>query len=231
MKPRHVLSRWLRKRGYDFIKLDPVAEALEAEYRRVHEFNFIQIGANDGIKFDGLFAFVTSRRCNGVVVEPLTFYYQKLERTYAGFDSIRPLNVAIHKSNREQLIHYPDPERFAELPEWSQGIGSFDFSHHQSLDIPSEAMTSELVRCINFSELLKESGFEQLSLLQIDAEGYDAEIIRLIDFHVIKPTIVKYESKSFDSEASREITTLLQSQGYRLIRQGSDTVAILDGCG
>ncbi len=39
-------------------------------------FSFIQIGANDGVSFDSLYDMVLQRKSKGVVVEPLSDYFQ-----------------------------------------------------------------------------------------------------------------------------------------------------------
>ncbi len=65
----------------------------------------------------------------------------------------------------------------------------------------------------------------QLDLLQIDVEGMDGELLKLYPFDLIRPGIIRYESKHLATQESLEVENLLRKQGYELFREGPDTVA------
>jgi hypothetical protein len=63
--------------------------------------------------------------------------------------------------------------------------------------------------------------------LNIDTEGYDFEIIKLIDFSEIKPSMILYEHIHLNAMDSTQCMNLLKDKGYSLIIQGKDTFAFL----
>jgi hypothetical protein len=84
---------------------------------------------------------------------------------------------------------------------------------------------TEQVRCLTFDTLFQEIGIEQVDLLQIDAEGFDAEILRLFNLPARKPAIVRFEHKHLSIEDHEKSIGLLANQGYRIAATGSDTLA------
>jgi hypothetical protein len=64
-----------------------------------------------------------------------------------------------------------------------------------------------------------------VDLLQIDAEGYDAEIIRLFDVPTRRPAIVRYEHKHLPQDIQEQTVAALIEQGYLLYLSAEDTLA------
>ena len=151
--------------------------------------SFVQIGANDGKRFDALYRFIAMNhtRVGGIVVEPVKDYFQELKFNYRRFPNIIPVNVVIHHDERRMTMYRVDPAKQHKLPDWTKGIASFNPHHHEFSNIPADVMIQEEVQCIPFDELLNQHQIERIDLLQIDTEGYDAEIITHIDFERVKP--------------------------------------------
>lgn len=84
---------------------------------------------------------------------------------------------------------------------------------------------AEQVRCTTFETLFNESGIKEVDLLQIDAEGFDAEILRLFNVPARKPAIVHFEHKHLSIGDHRGAIGMLVGQGYRLSVSESDTLA------
>ena len=201
---------------------------LEKEHQESPEFCFLQVGANDGVKFDELHGFVTTHRCRGVVVEPLKFYFSSLEKNYADHPDITPLNCAVHASESRAKIYHVDPAKIESMPEWAPGIGSLDPEHHHKSNTPSEFIIAEEVECMHLMEIIKKHNLQQLNLLQVDVEGYDGEVIRMIDFDRIQPRIIKYEHMNLPAVEQKGVTRLLKSNDYSIQQLESDTLAILE---
>ena len=68
------------------------------------------------------------------------------------------------------------------LPDYAKGVASFNKNHLLKFKIPDESIIEEDVECISMDSLFRNLEIDRLDLLQIDTEGYDAEIIREIDF-------------------------------------------------
>jgi hypothetical protein len=85
------------------------------------------------------------------------------------------------------------------------------------------------VPCWTFSRLLKEANAPRdIDLLQIDAEGFDYEIILSIDFNAVRPAIVHYEHMVLSEPNRNACLELLAGHGYRFFLQDNDTLAYHD---
>lgn len=66
-----------------------------------------------------------------------------------------------------------------------------------------------------------------LNLLQIDAEGHDFKIIKSIDFNVLKPQIIRFESDHMSNVELNEILGILASYNYKFHTESRDITAII----
>jgi len=82
------------------------------------------------------------------------------------------------------------------------------------------------VRCATIASLLQEHGFDSCDLLQIDAEGYDYQIVRSIDFAAVQPLIVRFEHVHMSNADCDQCVELLASHGYRFITERRDIIAL-----
>jgi FkbM family methyltransferase len=194
---------------------------------------FVQIGANDGISTDPLYPFVTKHpdRFRGLVVEPLRDKFQLLTRAYASIKSVIPVNLAVHNTEKEMLIHRVRQDLEGNLPAWARGIGSFNPEHHKLSQIDSSFMTAEKVRCMSFDELLSCYEVESIDLLITDTEGYDYELLRAIDFDKRRPACVHFEhglgSGVMSWERYTSLVQYLAAAGYSISHESSDATAFL----
>ena len=226
--PRRILKLALKYAGYRIEALDRFKMHLdELLVRQGENFFFVQIGANDGIRFDGLYDFVTRNRVRGLVVEPLTYYFERLRENYRRYPGVVPVRTAIHASETSATIHVPDPAKSESLPDWADGIGSLNPEHHVSLQIPSHCIMRETVPCMPFEKLMQDNRVKRISLLQIDTEGYDTEIIKMIDFSKWKPELIKFEHVSATAEDLATVINILRSNRYEIWKQDTDTIARL----
>lgn len=226
IRMRKPLNYLLKKFGYEIVKISKFPDLLKQRYETTSDFTFIQIGANDGIRFDNLYTFVTERKCRGVVVEPLPDFFERLALNYKDCPNITPIRAAIHPSQRKCKLYRVDPKRLRELPPWAAGIASLDPEHHKRSRTPNEFIIEEEVDALPLMELIENSGFTKLDLLQTDTEGFDAEIINMIDFDRIVPAIIKYEHSTLSAGDKSSTEELLRGRGYRLIYEKSDAIAV-----
>lgn len=224
---RKLINELLVNFGYRIEKVSRFSELLKKQYKNRGEFAFIQVGANDGIRFDDLYSFVTIIKSKGVVVEPLPDFHDVLSTVYRHYPDITARQVAIHPTQKKCTLYRVDPDRLHELPPWAAGIASLDPHHHERTKIAKEYIIEEEVDAVSLMELIKESGFHQIDLLQIDVEGFDAEVIKMIDFDKCKPAIIKYEHGSLEQNEIVKVKALLRSHGYKLFMDEPDTIAYL----
>ena len=225
---------YVRRQGF-IISLPPsdsdykvgFLDILSKHFLSRNDFFFVQIGANDGKSFDDLYEFVTCNNVHGIVVEPVEDYFRDLVANYRDFPSITPVNAALHPTLKKATIYRVHPDLESDLPDWTRGIASFDPEHHKKSRTKSEAMVKEKVRCITWKELISSYQINKIDLLQIDTEGFDLEILKMVEWKTTKPGIVKFEHESLTMEDREAANALLRDQGYRLWWDEQDTVGIL----
>jgi FkbM family methyltransferase len=222
---RNPLNKLLKKFGYAIVKISRFDEILKARKQQKEDFFFVQVGANDGVRFDRLYFFVTQNHCKGLVIEPLADMFEKLVRNYKDYPDIVPVNTALHPTAETCTLYRVDPARQNELPHWAAGIASFDPNHHKKSNIPEDCIIQEEVKCTSLMALLESRNIHDIDLLQVDTEGFDAEIIRMIDFARISPAIIKYERAHLSAEDQVSTENVLRSHGYKIFHEGSDTIA------
>lgn len=200
---------------------------LEKNFKVNSNFTFIQVGANDGISFDFLYGFVTKRKSIGVVIEPIKEYYNELKENYLNYSKIVKINKAIHPIEKQISLYKISPNSIDKYPDWVKGIASFDNEHHKRLKIKSEDIIEEIVEADNLMATIVENyNRKKVDYLQVDTEGFDYEVLKMIDFNVIKPTIIKYEYANLKIEDQKSAVLLLQAEGYYLFNEFGDTIGI-----
>lgn len=194
--------------------------------------NFIQIGANDGKRFDPIYEFIKYNKnsIHGYVLEPVGDYFLDLCKNYEKYSNIVPLNFAIHNDLSETSIYRVSKEYEERVPEFALGIASFNRYHHEKTKIPSEFIVEERVRCISIKDLVSSYNIKNLDLLVIDTEGYDYEILINIDFNLISPSIIHFEhglkSKTMTNEQFLKLKTVFYENDYQLFVSEGDVTAI-----
>ena len=221
------LNNLLLKSRYRLERVSRLEQVVIQQFGQSDSFTFIQIGANDGISFDDFYQVVTERNCTGLVVEPVAGYFNKLRDVYSAYENITPVNYGIHESESSVNIYRIDPALAPNSPDWVAGIASLDPDHYSKFDIPKEAVVVEEVQCIHLMQLIKMYDINNVDLLQIDTEGYDARIIAMIDFDIIQPSVIKFEHEHLKGDEVKSVRLLLEAQGYIVRKAGNDTIAVI----
>lgn len=190
------------------------------------KIKFIQVGANDGVSFDDLFQYVTGYHWSGVAIEPLNHVYNRLVINYEDYKEVIPLRVAVHPTEKEIVIYRVSRKFISQYPDWVSGIASVNRSHLINNGVDDYAITAEKVPCMHLRDIVINYKQQDADILQIDTEGFDAEVIRMIDFDIFSPTLIKYESGNLSPRDNSEIQNLLKSHGYKLYQDGIDSVAV-----
>jgi FkbM family methyltransferase len=224
---RKYLNKILASNGYEFSKIGRTIYFLEKLAKKQQEIKFIQVGANDGISHDNIFPFFKGHKCRGVLVEPLPHFFERLKLNYADSPSMVPLKIALHPTAKTFDIFSVNPKALHKYPHWVSGIASFSKDHLLDNGIPEIDLMSESVECTSLTQLVKDHDLFGLDYLQIDTEGFDDEIIKMIDFSIIKPKLIKFESVHLSQSQKYDTASLLKAQGYKLIDERRDMIALL----
>lgn len=175
-------------------------------------FYFVQIGAFDGRTGDPIYKHVQRNSWRGVLVEPNPRSFRQLETTYRDVPGLTLRNVAISEQREKRpLYQVKDPS----VSPWGPQVASFSRSLVES-HFPGAELEEIKVDCVTLDDLLGEAGSDHIDLIQIDVEGYDAEIIRLLDLDRWNPAIVNFEHKHLSRADYAAALDKLAVHGYRL---------------
>lgn len=226
---RGVPPALLNYRGAEItLSLDMVLSHYRVRHPRVC---YLQIGAFDGVSGDPIYPLIEKHGLRGVLVEPQADAFARLKSNYARFDAVAFafVNAAVGDQDGTATLYRIKPE--ARGPEWLHQIASFDRSaimrHAASVPNLESFIVREEVRCVTFATLFDEAGIEHVDLLQVDAEGYDAEILRLFDVRMRKPAIIRFEHKHLSPAVYSQTVGALVDLGYKFTICGIDTLAYL----
>jgi FkbM family methyltransferase len=191
-------------------------------------FNVVQIGANDGNRYDPYSPLIRKYGLHGVLVEPIPEVYAKLVINYQDQPQINFENSAIGPNSGEMNLYmlcdkYGETDGLSVFASFSEEeVQKYRKQTNQALKVMSIS-----VPVLTFETLRKKYALETVSLLAIDTEGFDYQILRSIDFRKIRPKIIEYEHSHLSVLDERECQRLLTSNGYQLHRIfGDDTIAL-----
>jgi FkbM family methyltransferase len=209
--------------------LEVTPDLVLSHYRlkKSHIF-FLQVGAFDGVTYDAIFPLVERYQLHGVLVEPQPEYFSKLKNNYSRFDPSRFkfVNAAITEKDGEIPLYRVDSS--ASVPGYLQGSASFD--KQVLLNGPyvrglASLIKVEMVRSLSVQALFKEADISHVDLLQIDTEGYDAEILRLFDLKQRKPAIVRFEHVHLSPQVLRRCLDSMIDLGYKVALGKEDVLS------
>jgi FkbM family methyltransferase len=191
---------------------------------------FIEIGSNDGDQHDHLRPFIESSHWRGIMVEPVPYVFRRLQRNFGVRPGLALENVAVAAHDGTMPFYFlreARPGELRTLPRWYDGIGSFSretlLGHAQFIPDIEERLICEEIPCLTFESLCRRHDVTSLDLLLIDTEGYDAEILKLVDFQALTPALVIYEHFHMSEAARAECELLMRRAGFELMSEGFDT--------
>jgi len=239
---KHLVRTELERRGYRLTRVPPLASepdhALDVDFEYVlahylarresrHPFFFVQVGAFDGVSYDRLHEHIVDGRWHGVLVEPQVAHFEQLVANYEGLEGLTFVNAAVDSARGARPLFVIEDEYGNPIPSLA-GLASFsrrhldDWQQRDGHKYPAAHRIGAVrVDCVTFEDILVD--VERLDLLEIDAEGYDLELLTLFDFDRFAPAIVRFEHVHLSRRDWDEAVALLHRRGYRVLREEYDT--------
>ena len=178
----------------------------------------IQIGSNDGERFDSLNKFIKKYNPSSILVEPIKKDFDDLKKNYKGYNNIFFENSAISVNKEITSLFRVNEDKLKFYGDHINGITSFNISHLLKHGVSKSHIKKVEVNSLSINELLKKYSLDQLDLLMIDAEGYDAKIV--IDFLLyssLRPIII-FEYIHIDNKIFKELLNLLISKKFHYFK-------------
>lgn len=193
---------------------------------------FIQIGTNNGKdEFNELVR--VTRPSKIILIEPNKACNASIRESYKDVSNVFLENIAITTSQGYHKLYHP--RNFNGKARNGVCYSDAHFSLVPMKDWGEELDTIE-VPGMTFNDLCSIYKVDYIDYLQIDTEGYDAKIIKSIDFDKITIKTIRYEYWGFDKdcykegvygkEEMEEVWNYLSNLGYQLTPINNDIIAI-----
>jgi FkbM family methyltransferase len=207
-------------------------DLLAFQYARSRNFTALVVGAFDGVENDPTSEFIRTRQCSAIFVEPQPGPYRRLSESMRGRAGVQMLNAAIDESSGSRVM-YCVPPGIEGLPAWTEQLASFRLEHLRNHEDRAPGLSRHImtinVQTLSFEDLLDKYSLRSLDLLQIDAEGMDAQLLAWFPFHRIKPALLHYETAHMSQAEHQSVRQRLQCLRYTVLVSDSptDDMAIL----
>jgi FkbM family methyltransferase len=198
-----------------------------------HNVVFVQVGSNDGVTGDPIHSFITATGSSwsGMLIEPVPYLFEKLKATYRGYEArLKFVNMAVGPYIEKKILYRIKEESGQASTPWYEQIASF--SHQTILKqkpfIPDfdRRLIEEAVNVAPLRKIAADNAVTEPDLVHIDTEGFDFEVIKLIDWTGRSPEVLLFEHKHLSRQDYHAACRLLRSKNYIIFSKEGDTIAI-----
>jgi len=175
----------------------------------------IQIGANDGLRFDILNQYIKKYKTKSILVEPIKKSFNQLTENYKDYSNVIFENLAISVNNQiSHLYKIDDSKEEKYKSEHFKGIMSFDKGHLIKHGVKKKDIVKEDVESTSINNLIKKHKLDMVDLLFVDAEGYDADIIEdFLKTSLMRPIII-FEYLHVSNKKFKDLVNSLNKEKY-----------------
>jgi FkbM family methyltransferase len=208
---------------------------------REGKIGVLQCGANDGVTVDPINKFLCRDTADtqAVLVEPLPDVFDQLKKNYSAQGNVSCLNIALGPEGFLTLYRLKAEYSGNYRGIIASGITSFnrDFVLEKSKflvgidDVAIEDRIEEVkVPCRTVSSVIDDhvDRLGNKPFVQIDAEGFDDQVIYSVDMERHKPLGFNYEFNKLSEKQITDLRNHLARFGYKTVTWGkSDELAYL----
>jgi FkbM family methyltransferase len=203
---------------------------------------YFQIGTNDGHDLfnKNVLADVPDMV---VLVEPNQALVPSIESAYEGVKNVKIFNNAISYRDGEE-VDLVIPASNGEYGTRSANGLTYQHWHFSMLPMndwgEAEDMHRITAKTITFDTICESLGITEIDFLQLDTEGFDTEILLMLDLSKYKVNRIRFEKWTFPASAftryNSEIADRLGNNGldqviYKLKRHGYEVKEVRDSDG
>ncbi len=218
---------------YDIVRRRPPPVTLDASILAIsYAFSarpggtLLQIGAFDGVSNDPVHQFLQTGKAKAILVEPIPHNFRRLEATYAGLKEVCLVEAAIAHQDGNATIYRVKNEGRWHDNEWVGQISSFKIQHLLKHGIGRDEIEEITVNTISLGTLLSNYQLNAVDFLQIDTEGFDAEVVRMALALPTTPDFINFEHRHLVKHEADDLFRQLERHGYLWVRGEYDTLAV-----
>lgn len=110
--------------------------------------------------------------------------------------------------------------------DWVVEIASFYREHLEQHGLKADEIERISVPCRSLSSLAAELGLSKIDLLQIDAEGFDAAVVRMALKLAVRPDCINFEHVHLSTADRKPLFEMLKASGYLLSYDDENLLAL-----
>jgi FkbM family methyltransferase len=168
----------------------------------------VDIGAADGLTGSNSRKLINEYGWNGILIEPLTTFYNFLMDLYSNNQNVSIYNVACSTTNQNSIIYYSDNQSKIGLSSLLQ-----ETSLNQNLNKKQEVQTKK------FNNIIK---IKEIDFLSLDTEGKYFDILKDIDYDEYKIGMICTERwVDHDDDYNNLISDFLKTKNFSLYQTTS----------
>jgi FkbM family methyltransferase len=202
------------------LSLDKVLTSI---FKEKNITGLMQIGANDGLRFDIINKYIRKYKTKSILVEPIKEYFYQLKENYKDCENIFFENLAISVKDEISYLYKVKTEDLEKYGEHIKAINSYDYKHLIKHGVKKKHIIKEEIKSISIKNLFEKYNFD-IDLLFVDAEGYDADIIiDLLKNSNFKPIRI-FEYVHIQLSTIQIFKNILKEKNYKYIKINENLV-------
>lgn len=210
---------------------DRSLEQIVCAYARLRPTaTFVQVGAHDGTQLDPLREAILGSSWRGVMVEPVPYVFERLHARYRTNRRITLENVAVADVDGTKPFHFLPEVEDDDVWRWYDALGSFRrevvLAHDEFVDDIADRLVTVDVPCVTFETLCARHGLRHVDVVQMDTEGYDRDVLELVDLDGLGVELVLFEHLHLRADDRAVCRRLLHAHGFEQVSDGMDTIAV-----
>tara|TARA_B100000941_G_scaffold240726_1_gene184146 strand:- start:1354 stop:2097 length:744 start_codon:yes stop_codon:yes gene_type:complete len=187
--------------------------------------SLIQIGANDGKRFDHISEFIKNKdELEAILVEPVKKYFEQLKENYKDLKNIKFENSAISKNNEINFLYCVKDKFLENYQDHIKGINSHEMKHLLNHNVKESHIEKIKVETLTFSNLIKKYDLTEIDLIYIDVEGYDDKIVLdFLDNSKLRPILI-FEYIHIKNTSFEILIKKLIDENYRILKVDENVI-------
>lgn len=213
------------------LRLDAALDALGRA--RGSDVFVLNIGALDGVSFDGTERFVRKYRWRGLFVEPVLELYQRLRLFYRDRDDLRFERAAIATYDGEttMLRIRPAIVDTGDVDGGFLGMSSLlpvknGLAFESTREIVARHGEQITVPCLTMATLLRKHAVGAIDVLHVDVEGYDWMVLQQVDLARYRPAAVRIEQLNLDDGERAAARAYLSAAGLEVVDGDDELIGL-----
>jgi FkbM family methyltransferase len=170
--------------------------------------------------------FVKTGKLRAFVVEPIEESFTRLRKAYSGVSNVIAIKAAIgHRDGELTLFKVKEGARSLDAY-WSRQLASFDRAHLVRHGVSDDEIEAVSVPCFTLQSLMKKYEIGAIDVLQVDTEGFDAEVVSMALELPKTPDCIYFENVHLNQVVMEKLFERLSTHGYHWTHDKWNTLAV-----